>query len=67
MTKEEELRILNNFLDCMTKAYRQRNQNWLVVRDILLNRTSTAGKTSCIAKCIELKIDPWRYELEDEE
>jgi hypothetical protein len=67
MTKNEELRILKNFLSCMTKAYRQRTQNWEVVKDILLNRTSTAGQTSCISKCINLGIDPYTYDLEVKE
>lgn len=59
-----ELIILKNFIDIMPKAYRKRTQNWVVVRDILLNRTSTAGQTSCIKKCRELVIDPYGYELE---
>lgn len=62
-TKQYELRIIENFLDCMSKAYRKRTNNWRVVRDILMYRTSTAGSTSCIAKCRELDIDPWGYDL----
>jgi len=66
MDKEETLRILRNFIDCTTKAYRQRTCNWCVVRDLLMNRTSTAGMTSCIAKCRELSIDPHGYNLPKE-
>jgi hypothetical protein len=58
MLKADELRILNNFINCMPKVYRQRSTNTVVVRDILMNGTSTAGKGSCIKKCIELGIDP---------
>lgn len=60
---EYELRILKNFIDMMPKIYRKRNQNYVVVRDILMNRSSTAGKTSCIYKCVELGIDPYGKDL----
>jgi len=63
MNKDDELRIVKNFLHCMKKAYRQRSQNWMVVRDILMNGTSTSGMTSCITKCRELGIDPYEYSL----
>lgn len=66
MSKSDELRILNNFIKNMPKVYRKRNVNWIVVQDILLNGTYTAGSTSCIAKCRELGIDPWGYELIEE-
>jgi len=59
-----ELNILKNFLSMMPKVYRERNTNWIVVRDILLDGTSTAGRTSCIAKCRELGIDPCGHTLE---
>jgi hypothetical protein len=62
----DELRVLENFINCMTKVYRQRNVNWAVVRDILMQGTSTSGRTSCTAKCIELGIDPWGYTLKGE-
>ena len=65
-TKELELRILSNFINCMPKVYRQRNCNWAVIRDILLNGTSTAGRTSCIDKCIELQINPYGNNFESE-
>lgn len=58
-----ELRILRNFINCMPNTYRKRNCNWVVVRDILMNGTSTAGRTSCIRKCVELDIDPYGYEV----
>ena len=61
--KECELRILNNFLNMMTKAYRKRTINWVVVRDIFLIGTSTSGSTSCINKCKELGIDPYGYTI----
>ena len=65
MTKTEELRILKNFINCMTKAYRNRTINWCVVRDILMVGTSTMGSTSCIEKCTILGIDPFGYKLEE--
>lgn len=65
--KKYEKNILKNFINCMTKAYRLRTPNQAVVRDILLNGTSTAGQTSCIRRCIELNIDPDGYELESED
>ena len=58
-----ELRVLENYIENMTKVYRRRNSNWVVVRDILLIGTSTSGRTSSINKCIELGIDPYEYEL----
>ena len=61
-----ELRILHNYISNMSKAYRQRNDNASVVHDILLSGTSTAGRTSCIAKCRELGIDPYLHDLERE-
>ena len=63
MSRDDELRILMNFIGCMTKAYRLRTPNWAVVRDILMNLTHTAGQTSCVAKSRELGIDPWGYDL----
>jgi hypothetical protein len=63
LSREDEMRIVMNFIGCMTKAYRLRTPNWVVVRDILMNRTYTAGRTSCIAKSRELDIDPWGYDL----
>lgn len=64
MNNTESLRVLQNFLHCMPKLYRKRHDNAAVVRDILLAGTSTAGRTSCIALCRELEIDPYGYELE---
>jgi hypothetical protein len=66
MNKVDELRIINNFLSCMTKIYRKRTLNYVVVQDILMNGTSTAGRTSCIAKCDELGIDPFGKNLMEE-
>lgn len=63
MDIETELRLIKNFLDCMTKAYRNRTVNWVVVRDLIMSGTSTAGKTSCIVECQRIGIDPWGYRL----
>lgn len=59
-----ELDIIENFIHAMPKTYRARNHNHVVVRDILLRKTSTAGMTSCVMKCYELGIDPYGYALE---
>lgn len=64
MNKSDELRILDNFIRNMTKTYRNRHQNWVVVRDILMAGTPTAGSTSCIQKCIDIGINPDGYNLE---
>ena len=66
MTKTEELRILKNFINCMTKTYRSRTANWCVVRDILMGGTPKMGSTSCIEKCTILGIDPFGYEIIEE-
>jgi len=66
MTTDETLRILENYLDMMPKVYSKRHSNWVVARDLLLNRTSTAGRTSCIAKCRDLGIDPYGHDLKVE-
>jgi len=63
MNKYDELRILNNYIHHMPKTYRQRNDNASIVHDILLSGTSTAGRTSCITKCRELGIDPYKHEF----
>ena len=65
--KSAELNILRNFIGMMPKTYRNRNQNWVAVRDILMSGTSTAGMTSCIKKCRDLGIDPYGYTLEQED
>lgn len=62
--KELELRILNNFVSKMTKAYSKRTINWCIVRDILMRGTSHMGSSSCIDKCYELGINPYEYNLE---
>jgi hypothetical protein len=59
-----EMNIIKNFLRMMPKVYRERHTNWVVVRDILLSGTSTAGRTSCIEKCLQLGIDPCGHTLE---
>lgn len=58
-----EKQVLKNFICMMPKTYRQRNINWIIVRDILLANTSTSGSTSCRNKCIELGIDPDGYSI----
>lgn len=60
---EFELRLLKNFLYNMPMTYGKRKQNWCVVRDLLMSGTSTAGMTSCIAKCRELGINPYGHNL----
>lgn len=60
-----ELGILKNFIRMMPKVYRKRTRNWLVVRDILLSDTQTAGSTSCYAKCMELGIKADSYSLDE--
>jgi hypothetical protein len=67
MCINDELRIVKNFLCHMSKVYRQRYQNWVVVQHILMAGTSTAGATSCVEKCRELGIDPYSHSLEEEE
>ena len=59
----DEIRLLKNYLSHMPKVYGQRNYNWCVVRDLIMSGTSHAGMTSCIMKCHELGIDPYRYDL----
>ena len=63
MNKNDELRILKNFIGNMTKVYRARNMNWVIVQDILLSGTSKSGRTSCCDKCIELGIVPYEYKI----
>lgn len=60
---EYELRLLKSYLYHKPKTYRQRNTNWVIVRDLLMANTSHAGMTSCIMKCHELGIDPYGYDL----
>jgi hypothetical protein len=62
--KSSELNILRNFIQKMSKVYRHCNQNWVIVRDLLMSGTNTGGMTSCIEKCRELGIDPYGYILE---
>jgi len=66
MNIEDELRIVKNFLNSMTKSYASRTLNLRVVGDILLIGTRTSGMTSCVAKCRELGIDPYGHNLEVE-
>ena len=49
----------------MTKAYAKRTVNWVIAQDILMQGTSTSGRTSCITKCEELGIDPWGYGMKE--
>lgn len=60
---DKELRLLKNYIDNMPKAYRKRNVNWVIVRDLLMAGTLHAGRTSSINKCFELGIDAYDYEL----
>ena len=61
--KEYELRILRNYLSMMPKTYRKRTVNFVIVRDLIMQGTGTAGSTSCGKKCVELGIDPYGYEI----
>jgi hypothetical protein len=61
---KDELRLLKNYLHNKSKAYRQGNANYVIVRDLLMANTSHSGKTSCIMKCHELGIEPYGYDLE---
>jgi len=67
METAETLRILKNYIGKMPKVYRQRNDNAAIVHDLILSSTSTAGRTSCIAKCRELGIDPYGHDLEEKQ
>ena len=63
MTHRETMRILQNFIDCMPKAYRKRHDNAAVVRDIILAGTNAAGRSSCVRLCRDLGIDPYGYDF----
>ena len=62
-----ELRILKNHIELMPKVYRKRNQNWVIVKDLLQAMTSKGGRSSSISKCYELGLDPDDYQLENKE
>lgn len=64
MTNDEIIRVLENFIDCMSKTYRKGNDNATVVHDIILFITRTAGRTNCIELCREIGIDPYGHTLE---
>jgi len=63
MSISEELRILKNYIRKMPKTYRKYNFNWVIVQDLIMQGTSTAGRTSCIEECNRLGIDPFGYDL----
>ena len=65
MTNNESMRILRNFLAMMPKTYRKRTPNWVVVRDVILSGTRTAGCTSCMRYCHNIGIDPDAYVIGD--
>lgn len=67
MDKAESLRIIRNFLNCMSKTYRARTDNATVVRDIILCGTSAAGRTSSVAYCRKIGLDPYGHTLELED
>ena len=67
MCKEDELRIVRNFIDHMPKTYRKHTMNFKVIQNILMEGTSHMGMTSCCKKCVELGIDPYKYTLESED
>lgn len=63
MPVERELIILKNYISNMPKTYRKLNHNWVIVQDLIMNRTSKAGMTSSIEECYRLGIDPYGHEL----
>jgi len=63
-TIDMEYRLLENFIFYMTKTYRERNQNWVIVKDFLQLGTHEGGATSSIRKCLILGINPDGYTLE---
>ena len=65
-TIDMEHRLLRNFIFYMTKTYRNRNRNWVIVQDFLQLGTHEGGAGSSIKKCRMLGIDPDGYTLERE-
>lgn len=65
MSIADELRVIRNYLHMMSKAYRERNTNWVIVRDIIMWGTCTAGCTSCMEECVRLGVDPYGFGMED--
>ena len=63
MTIADTLRVLQNHLDMSTRVYRKTTPNWVVVGDLILQGTSTAGCASCYEECRRIGIDPDGYEL----
>lgn len=64
MGVDDEIRVIQNFLDMMPNTYRKRHSNWVVVRDIILYRTFTGGCTSCMEECRRIGIDPDGHTLD---
>jgi len=60
-----ELRLLDNYIHQKPIVYRVRNQNYIIVGDLLMRGTSTSGMASCINKCVELGINPYGYKLKE--
>lgn len=65
-TLDMEYRLLRNFIFYMTKAYRNRNRNWVIVQDFLQLGTRKGGAGSSVEKCRMLGINPDGYTLERE-
>lgn len=59
MPVEVELRILRSYIRHMPKVYRKSNDNWVIVRDLIMNGTGRAGMTSCLIECTRLGINPY--------
>lgn len=63
MRVEDIRRVLVNFIRQMPRAYRRRNANATVVRDIILKGTGYAGFESCCTICEAIGCDPMAYEF----
>lgn len=59
-------RILHNYLAMMSKRYREKNPNWIVVRDLLLGGQHAGGCLYAMEECERIGVDPEGYELEGE-
>jgi hypothetical protein len=51
----------------MGKKYRERNPNWVIVRDLLLDGQRSHMCIEAMEECRRIGIDPEGYELEVEQ
>lgn len=63
MRVEDIRRVLVNYIRQMPRAYRRRNANATVVRDIILKGTGYAGFENCCTICEAIGCDPMAYEF----